>query len=300
MTISVNTNLTSSFALRSFEHISSGVSKATKEISTGLRINKPSDDAAGLSIAAGIDTVVKSTDNSRRNIAQGIAIVETIQSGLQAVRDEIDTIKEIAIRAGNSSYSEDELAAMQRQVASSVQTINDIAENTNFNGIDLFSGNQDISILFGVDDDDTLSLELETDGTAGQGVEISVSSTANGSLGEGVLTALEAFNIGSNTVASQDGLSFGKNGTLADLDTMLNNVSRMITEADSDMNVLNTQERFQSTFAEGAKILRSSIYDSDVAEATATLAREQIRQSAAGTILTQANSLNSVALNVLP
>ncbi|NQY79482.1 MAG: flagellin [Candidatus Caenarcaniphilales bacterium] len=300
MTISVNSNSISSFAIRAFNQTSQGIDKATREVSTGLRINKPGDDAAGLSIAAGIDTVVRSTDNSQRNIAQGIAVVDTVFSGLNAVKDELDNIKEIAVRARNSTYTEDELAAMQRDVVRSVEVINEIAQNTSFNDRDLLSGNEDISILFGVEDGDTLSLDLETNGTVGRGVEISISSTANGSLGEGVLTALNAFNIGSNTVAAEDRASFGQSGTLADLDTMLNNVGRMLTETSSDMNVLKTQEQFQSVFAEGAKTLRSSIYDSDVASATATIAREQIRQSAAGSMLTQANSINSVALNILP
>ena len=300
MTISVNSNSISSFAIRAFNQTSQGIDKATREVSTGLRINKPGDDAAGLSIAAGIDTVVRSTDNSQRNIAQGIAVVDTVFSGLNAVKDELDNIKEIAVRARNSTYTEDELAAMQRDVVRSVEVINEIAQNTSFNDRDLLSGNEDISILFGVEDGDTLSLDLETNGTVGRGVEISISSTANGSLGEGVLTELNAFNIGSNTVAAEDGASFGQSGTLADLDTMLSNVGRMLTETSSDMNVLKTQEQFQSVFAEGAKTLRSSIYDSDVASATATIAREQIRQSAAGSMLTQANSINSVALNILP
>ena len=300
MTISINANMTSSLALRTFNQTSMNISKATKEVSTGLRINKPGDDAAGLSIAAGIDTVVRSTDNSQRNIAQGMSFVDTVFSGLNAVKEELNNIKEIAIRAGNSTYAEDELAAMQRDVVRSIEVINEIAENTSFNDIDLFSGNRDINILFGVEDSDTLSLDLETNGTAGRGVEISISSTANGSLGEGVLTALNAFNIGSNSVAAEDGLTFGKSGTLADLDVMLNNVGRMLTETSSDMNVLQAQEQFQSVLAQGAKILRSSVYDSDLASATAKIAREQIRQNAAGSMLTQANSINSVALNILP
>lgn len=300
MSISINSNSTSYYALNAFNDTKAGVSRATKEISTGLRINKPGDDAAGLSIAAGIDTVVKSIDSSQRNIAQGIAIADIVFSGLKSVQDELNNIKEITLRSKNSLYSENDLAAMQREIIASVQNINDIAQNSSYNGIDLLTGNKDISILFGVEDGDTLSIDLETDGTAGRGVEISVSSSANGSLGEGVSTILEAFNIGSTSVASVDGSNYGENGTIADLDKMLTNVGRMITEAGSDMSALKAQEKFQDVYGQGVKVLRSSIYDSDLASATANLAREQIRQSTAGAMLTQANSINSYALNLLP
>ncbi|MCH2226160.1 MAG: hypothetical protein MK033_00150 [Candidatus Caenarcaniphilales bacterium] len=299
MALSINTNATSDFAVRSFNQISSDLERTTKRLSTGTRITKAADDAAGLSIASGIDTVVKSTDNARRNIMQGVGLIDTLDAGLKTVKENLQEIRDLTVKAYNSPNSERELAAIQREVVARVETINAIAENTQFGDKNIFDGTEDINILFGVNDEDYLSLDLAS-GTTGKGMEIAINNTNLGSLGEGSTINLQEFNVGSNSVSSHDGSATGRNGSLADINAMLDNINRMESKNSSYSNRLRTQSEFQEVFALGAQQLRSTMLDDDKAASSSEYFMDQVRQNMASSVLTQANSLSSVALNILP
>ena len=310
MSISLNTNTNAIFTRRSFENATDKVADSTMKLSSGHRINKGADDAAGLSISKGFETLLKSTTNSKRNISDGISMLQTMDAALASIGDELDSIRELTVRANNGVYSDEQRDVMQRELVESINTIGSIAECTKFGQSVLLDGSQDRNIHYGVKDSDQLTLLFQSGVAANQGIEISLTTdeTALGSITEGIDTTgrtLETMNLGSINVVAADDATFAvssgeANYTMSDIDKMIENVTRMRTNLGSYDNALGSHMEYQEAFTMGMSQVHSNIFDTDVAAESSNLIKSQLVQNSATSILTQSNSQGSIALNLIP
>jgi len=300
MGIAVNTNTQSLFAQRSLRNNTKMVQKSIEKLSTGYRINRAGDDAAGLSITNKMTTLIRGMDQAKRNIGDGMAMISTLDGALSTVQENLQRIRELTVQAYNGTISQDELAAIQREINERVQAIDDMGNQATFNGINLLDGTQDITLQIGAEDGEQLVMKTSAGATTDVGFQVSFSTSSNGSIGQGASITLSEFSVGSTGVASLSGTTVATSGGLAELDTMINNISRMRSTVGAYENSLQSNLDYLDRYAESLRGARSRIQDVDVAAESAEVTRGQILQQSAAAMLSQANSTPQLALNLLP
>ena len=294
----INTNTQSIFAQRSLSKNTMGLQRSIEKLSTGFRINRAADDAAGLSISEKLTSQIRGLEKAEQNIGDGISMVQTAEGALGVIQDNLQRVRELIVQANNGTNSENELAAIQREVNARVNTIGDITTSTEFNGISLLdpggttpAGN--VTLQTGADQGQTTAvnfgnMDTRIDQAAGAG---RISENA---------VALNTIAAGSTTVNTVAGGGAGTATSLDDIDDMLDNVSRMRSELGAAQNSLESQSEYLNVARENALASRSRIRDVDVAKESSNMVKNQILQQSAAAMLTQANSTPQLALNLLP
>ena len=300
MGITVNTNTQSIFAQRALRQNTSMVQKSIEKLSTGSRINRAGDDAAGLSIAQKATTLINGMDQARRNIGDGISMISTIDGALGVVQDNLQRIRELTVQASNGTNGPDEKDAIQREINERIISINEMGKNATFNNVSLLQNTADITLQSGPSDGNQLVLKTKSGASASTGFYIDYNSTSSGSLGEGSI-ALSTFSIGSTNVKAVDtSTTTLTTSALTKLDTMIRNVSRMRSQSGAYENALNSNMDYLDRYSEGLQGARSRVQDVDVAAESAQTSRAQILQQSAAAMLSQANATPQIALNLLP
>ncbi|MBU6197617.1 MAG: flagellin FliC, partial [Cyanobacteria bacterium REEB446] len=239
MGITVHTNTQSLFAQRALRENTGMMKKSLEKLSTGSRINRAGDDAAGLSIAEKATSLIKGMDQAKKNIGDGLAMISTIDGALGVVQDNLQRIRELTVQALNGTNGSDEKDAIQREINERVTAINNMGASATFNGVSLLQSTTDITLQSGANDGNTLVLQTAAgvSSSANRGFYIDFTSTGSGSLGEGAI-ALSTFTIGSANVKSLSGSTTATTTALAKLDAMIKNVSRMRSQGGAYENSL--------------------------------------------------------------
>ena len=301
MGIIVNTNTQSLFAQRALKSNTKMVQSSIEKLSTGFRINRAGDDAAGLSIAEKMTTLIRGMDQAQRNIGDGIAMIATMDGALGTVQDNLQRIRELTVQALNGTNGNDEKDAIQREINERITSIDNMGAGATFNGVSLLRSTADITLQNGANDGNTLVLQTQSNVTssANRGFYIDHTSTSSGSLGEGAI-ALSTFSIGATNVKSLSQSTTATTSALSRLDAMIKNVSRMRSQGGAYENSLSASMDFLDRYSESLQSARSRVKDVDVAAESAKTSKAQILQQSAATMLTQANATPQIALNLLP
>ena len=302
MGIVVNTNTQSLFAQRALRQNTGMVQKSIEKLSTGYRINRAGDDAAGLSISNKMTTLIRGMDQAKRNIGDGVGMISTIDGALGTVQDNLQRIRELTVQALNGTNSNDERDAIQREVNERVNAINDMGNQAQFNGVNLLKGTANITLQIGASDGNSLTMYTSAGVSTSTGFRINYSATTVGSIGEGTTLQLSAFTVGSANVKTLSGNTSATATTnaLLNLDSMINNVSRMRSQVGAYENSLGSNMDYLDKYSESLRGARSRVQDVDVAAESAETSRAQILQQSAAAMLSQANSTPQLALNLLP
>ena len=308
MSIVVNTNTQSIFAQRALRTNTMNLQANVEHLSTGYRINRAADDAAGLSIANKLTTQVRGLEKAMQNAGDGISLIQTAEGGLGIIQENLQRIRELVIQGINGTNGESERAAIQREINERVQIIDDIANATKFNNNALLLSGTDKTLQTGYANGETTVIALTSGAATATGINIDVTyaAAANssdfGQLSEGTTSgfALDTISIGSTTVAAKDGTTttLTSNG-VDEVDTMIDNISRMRSYLGAMQNSLESKMDYLDTAKENAMASRSRIQDVDVAKESSILAKNQILQQTAATMLAQANAQPQIALQLL-
>ncbi len=298
MSIIVNTNTSSLFAQRALGKNAFEMQKSIEKLSTGSRINRAGDDAAGLSISEGLTSEIRGLQKAKQNVGDGISLIQTAEGALGIVQDNVQRIRELTVQATNGTNSADEKDAIQREINERVTTIEDIAKSTKFNGVAIINGGTTKTLQTGANNGETTSIVLT--GATAAGVQIDVDTTSAGSLGEGASFALSALHVGGTVNAQDASTSTVTSSALTGIDKMIDNLSRMRSYLGAAQNSLESKSEYLDVAIENSSASRSRIKDVDVAAESSNLLKHQILQQAAATMLTQANATPQLALNLLP
>ena len=141
MSVIVNTNVQSLIAQRNLTSATNGLSKATTQLSTGLKINSAADDAAGLFVAKGMESQLSGSEQCQTNRALGINELQITEGDLITIQDNVQRMKDLATQASSGIYSTTARDAMQAEINSRLEEINRIASASSFNGFNLLDGN---------------------------------------------------------------------------------------------------------------------------------------------------------------
>ena len=168
---SINTNISALAAQKSLTEQSAKVSDAVQRLSSGLRINSASDDAAGSSIATKMESQVRSLGVAIRNGHDAISMTQTAEGALGEMENILQRVRELAVQAGNSTLSLSDRTAIQSEVTALTAEMNDIASTTNFNGVKLLDGsNKSVNFQLGTQGTDQLNVALENSKTSQLGL----------------------------------------------------------------------------------------------------------------------------------
>lgn len=298
MALSVNTNTQSLFAQRALNMNTTSMQKSIERLSTGFKINRAGDDAAGLTISEKLTAKIRGLEKAKQNIGDGISLIQTAEGSLSIVSDNLQRIRELMVQAANGTNSTNEKNAIQREINERVTVISDIYSQVSFNGNNLLQGGSNFSLQTGADNGQYTTLNFQS-GATGTGINISVGATSGilGSIAEGAIQ-LNTIHVG-GSVNANAGTST-TTGTVGNVDTAIDNLSRMRSYLGAMQNSLESKLEYLSIAVENNSASRSRIKDVDVAEESSVLTRNQILQQTASAMLSQANSAPQVALSLLP
>jgi len=318
MSFSINTNTASLTAARALYKNTFNLQKSVERMSTGLRVNRAGDDAASAAIADTMEAEIQGLGKAAQNAQDGLSMAQTIDGGLSAVQSSLQRIRELVVQGTNGTLSADEKDSIQREINEQVLNISDLSNTVKFNGVSLLknstasvNGNNTrvLTMQTGAYDSETTSLGVGNNSTlANTGIYIDVNldrvadDTEHGSLHEGTTAgfALNELKISGATVAAQGGATAATSGPLAEIDTMIGNISRMRGSVGAFSNALEAKIEFINLHKENVTASKSRMVDLDVAAESAKLVKSQILQKAATSMLSQANSLPAAALDLLP
>ena len=243
---------------------------AMERLSTGKRINSAKDDAAGMAIATTMTSQVRGMNQAIRNANDGISLAQTAEGGLNEVTNMMQRVRELAIQSKSGTYSADDRANMQLEVAELQKQVDDIVTNTKFNGTAVYNNATPITIQTGANASDTVDL-----GTA-------TLTAANYSA-----TALD---VGDVTKAAT---------TIANVDLVLKDVNTARAQLGAGQNRLESVVNNLTTNTTNLTDARSRIEDADYSAETGALAKAQILSQASTAMLAQANQSQQGVLSLL-
>ena len=273
MSLFVNTNVSSLNAQRQLFNSGQTLSTSFERLSSGFRINRAADDAAGLQIADRLTTQVQGLNQAVRNANDAISLTQTAEGALGEVTSSLQRIRQLAVQAQNGINSSADRSALQKEVSALKLEISRIASDTQFANTNLLKGSYSAKFLVGANGNQNISVNLSRSGGYGT----------------------SGLSLGSISVATSGGAS----GALATIDSAITTIGA----ARADLGAL--QNRFQSTIRNLSNIseniagARSRIRDTDFAVETAELTRNQIIQQASLSVLSLANQRPQAALSLL-
>ena len=285
MAITIGTNIASLQAQRRLGTATEALQNTFERLSSGQRINKASDDAAGLAIADSLRADQRIAGVAIRNANDGISVVAIADGALAQISSVLTRLGELSEQSANGVFSTQQRSALQNEFTALTSEIERIATTTTFNGVRLLSGGSAITLQVGFNSASTAQIQI----TNVQGTLQSIGLAQAGSSSN--IYSISGASIELGQSASRTALD-AINGAIASLSQTRGNLGA----AESRLRVaINNLSVAQENFASA----ESRIRDVDVASEAAELTRLNILQQAGSSILAQANQQPSLALSLL-
>jgi flagellin len=285
MTIQVNTNVQSLNAQRLLTKNTMSLNKSLEKLSSGFRINRSSDDAAGLQISEVLRSQIRGSQKANDNVQDGINVLNTADGALSTVVDNLQRMRELAVQGANDTLGADQRSAINLELNQLTRDIDRITKATEFNGQKLFSTVDTYNIQVGAESDS--SINVLNIGSASSALGVLNASSL--SLATGTALTI-AFTVSNNSSALN---------AISVIDTALQAVGTRRAAIGAMTNRLQSASTNLSISVENISASESRIRNVDVAKESAEMTKNQILQQAAATILSQANQAPNLALNLL-
>ena len=243
--------------------------------SSGLRINSAKDDAAGLAIAVRLTSQLGGTAQASANASDGISLTDTASGALSGVTDSLQRIRELSVQAANGTNSASDLQAIQGEINQNIQNINDITNNANFNGQQLFGGG--------------FNATLQVGPNAGQTTTVSIGGTSSTALGISTIDVTQVVGGVNVGAAAAIGAIDNAIGTINNQQASIGAVSAGLSS-----NIANLSNSYENIAAS-----RSRIADNDYASSSTGLASSNVQIQAGLHALVAYNSQQKTPLKLL-
>ena len=265
----INNNLSSLAATNGMAKTELKMNKSIEKLSSGQRINRAADDAAGLAISEKMRAQLSSLEVAKRNVQDGISLVQTAEGAMDEIHSMLNRMRELTVQASNGIYTDEDRANIQLEMGELIAQIDDIANKTNFNGVELLKGAGDIKIQAGINENDTITLT---------GVNV----TAN--------------TLKIDTIDVSNGVQAG---VVQALDDAINTVSAARSTLGASQNRLEHTMNSITNYHENLTAAESRVRDVDMAKEMAEYSKQQVLMQAGVSIASQANQKNSMIMNLL-
>jgi flagellin len=289
--LSIRTNVGSLDAQRNLSTTQNALESSVARLSSGMRITKAGDDAAGLGISTNLEAQVASYNQAARNANDGISVAQTAEGSLNEVSNILSRLRELTMQAASDGVGADGLAAIGKEATALTGEIDRIGKTAEYNGTNLFAAATT-----------TLSFQVGIRGTTDDAVSVTTTAVSALDLGIGSTTFVPADPAGTPPVlASGFDITTSANAkkSLASIDAAITTVSGMRADLGAVGNRLQSAVSTIQTASENLSAANSRIRDVDVAEETSKLSRSQILAQAGISVLAQANQMPQMALKLL-
>ena len=270
----IHCNIAGLRTARILQQSTNALNKSLERLSSGLRINRAGDDAAGLAIAEGFRSVAAGARVAQRNAQDGINLVQTAEGALSEIVNILQRMRELAVQAANGTNSVQNRADLNLEVQALKDQLDDIGNNTEFNGLPILDGT-------------VATIVLQVGAQVGQTIDVTLTSAATslGLLVDGIAVTGVDNTLPNIAILAIDDALTTVNGMRSTLGAAQNRLEFTIS-------VLGIQE-------ENSKSSESFIRDADIALETIEFTRNQILVSAGTSVLAQANIVPQTALQLL-
>jgi len=266
MSLRINTNTDALNAHRQLSATSLAMSKSMEKLSSGLRINRAADDAAGLAISEKMRAQIRGVAQANRNAMDGISMVQSAEGALNEVHAILQRVRELAVQYNNGTLSTADRAAITAEITQLSAEVGRIVATTQFNGINLLSGGSNVTFQVGANAGETITL-------------------ANANLGGTYFDSV--FN------------GFGVSADISSIDAAISSVADVRATLGAAQNRLEHTITNLGTYQENLSAAESRIRDVDVAAEMVNFTKYQILSQSGNSMLAQANQLPQSVLKLL-
>ena len=210
MSLVLNTNISSLMAQNALTSSSSQLSTALEQLSTGLRINTAADDAAGYAIVQGMTSQINGLDQAARNANDGVSLAQTAQGALTEITNDLQSMRSLAVESLNATNSGTDRADLNTQFQQLLQDIDSVAQNTQFNGVNLLDGSfQGASFQIGANTGQNIQVSQITNmHTTALGAYTATGTATTAAIAAGDLTVTvgtQTYTVGASTAGAEAG-----------------------------------------------------------------------------------------------
>jgi flagellin len=276
--LAINTNGNSLNAQRNLMKTGRAVNQSIERLSSGLKINSASDDAAGIAVAEGLKAQVGGFQQASENANDAVALLATAEGAYNAVSDIMVRMRELAVQASTDTLTNKERAYINTEYQDLSSEISRIADVTEYNGIKLMDGTA------GAGGDGALVFQVGTRSTGNDRIEITLKNQDN-----------EQLNLNTTAV---DNLANAQ-GAITAIDTAIDQLATDRATLGSTSNELTLAVDNLANTIENLSAARSQIEDADVAAESATFTKNQVLMQAGVSMLSQANGIPQMGLRLI-
>ncbi len=273
----INHNIASLNSYRNLSANNTTANKAMEKLSSGLRINRAGDDAAGLAISEKMRGQIRGLDQATRNAQDGISLIQTAEGALTEVHSMLQRMRELSVQSANDTNTntvgvvEGDRAKLQDEVTDLLAEVSRVFTDTEFNTQGLFDG-------------DMAAAVLQIGANAGQSITVAIAAQTTADLG------IDAIDISTQAGASD---------AITALDTAIGSISTLRSTLGAVQNRLEHSINNLSTSSENMTAAESRIRDVDMAKEMTNFSKTSIMSQAATAMLAQANQMPQQVLKLL-
>lgn len=272
----VQHNLTAANTNRQLGITTNGLQKSTEKLSSGYKINRAADDAAGLSISEKMRNQIRGLNKASDNAQDGISLVQTAEGALNEVHSMLQRMSELAVQASNGTNASQDRTALDNEVQQLKTEIERVGTTTQFNKMDILTGE------FSSNNEKTLQVGANQD----QVITIAISA-----LTSTVGSALDA--------KVQVGTASAAQSSITIIQNSITNLSALRSKLGALQNRLEHTVANLDNISENTQSAESRIRDTDMAEEMVQYSKNNILQQAGQSMLAQANQANQGVLSLL-
>jgi flagellin len=266
MGLTINTNLDAMNASRNLNNTEDMLSGTMQRLSSGLRVNTAADDVAGYAISQSLQAQVNGLNQAGQNIQDAVALAQTAQGALNDINTMLQRIRELGVQYLNGTTSTEDKEAISAEAEQLVEEIKRVGETTQFNGVNLLKGEEEITFQVGANDKETIGVKT---------IELYKEI-------EKIKGVLEA----------------GKE-PLKEIDESINTVSKLAGEFGSVQDRIQFTQSNLEVYSQNLTSAVSAITDVNMATEMTNFTKDQVLQEAGVSILAQANQLPDATLKLL-
>lgn len=254
-----------------------GMTKSLEKLSTGLRINRAADDAAGLSVSEGLRSQIRGSNTAQRNANDALAMLQIAESGTQEITNSLQRMRELAIQSANGTYTNTDRDYIQAEFTQLQSEITRIAQATTYNGVKLLDVGSAAS---------TFTFQISASGSG----EAANASTISFTVKKDLAGTLDLGQVSGQSLAQ---------GAITKIDNVLTSVLSMRADIGASMNRLEKTVANLGVMVTNMTDAESRIRDTDFAAESTKFTRNQILTNSAQSMLSQANQLPQGVMSLL-
>ena len=266
MCLTINTNLEAMNASRNLNNTENMLSGTMQRLSSGLRVNTAADDVAGYAISQSLQSQVNGLDQAAQNIQDAVALAQTAQGALNDINTMLQRIRELGVEYANGTTSKEDKEAISSESEQLVEEIKRVGETTQFNGVNLLKGEEEIKFQVGANDKETIGVKT-----------------------------VELY----KEIEKIKGVLEGGKEPLKEIDESIAKVSTLAGEFGSVQNRIQFTQSNLEVYSQNLTSAVSAITDVNMATEMTNFTKDQVLQQAGVSILAQANHLPDATLKLL-